>query len=399
MNFSNRFIARQAILDVLSQCFGYELLYRNGDIDKAIVVDNRQASLRVLDSTHLLGIEALCGDSKAFVNCSREVLTGDLINLLRPARTVIEILETVIPDQDVLQACARLKDSGFMLALDDFAPGDASNQFLPLVDIVKVEMHTASPELVAFITTRTNPGTKLLVERVETREEYEVARALGFELFQGFYFCKPQLMATKNLSPSRASSLRLLQATVNEKLEFAELEVIIKQDAALCFRLLSFINSVEFCHGASVQSIRNAFTLLGEHNTRRWALLTSAVMLGDDKSGELLRCALLRAKLLELTAPCARCSEYDGFLVGLLSLMAVITDSPSIASRLELPISVRAALAGKRGRLGDLLKVAISYERSEWDECEAIARTLRIGEMELSAAYVKAVAWVSTIPL
>jgi EAL and modified HD-GYP domain-containing signal transduction protein len=130
MNFSNRFIARQAILDVLSQCFGYELLYRNGDIDKAIVVDNRQASLRVLDSTHLLGIEALCGDSKAFVNCSREVLTGDLINLLRPARTVIEILETVIPDQDVLQACARLKDSGFMLALDDFAPGDARDTLI-----------------------------------------------------------------------------------------------------------------------------------------------------------------------------------------------------------------------------------------------------------------------------
>jgi EAL and modified HD-GYP domain-containing signal transduction protein len=188
-----------------------------------------------------------------------------------------------------------------------------------------------------------------------------------------------------------------VQATVNEKIEFTELEAIIKQDAALCFRLLSFINAAEFCHATRVQSIRHALSLLGECKTRRWALLTSVVMMGNDKQGELLRCALLRARFLELTAPRAKCSEYEGFLVGLLSLMAVITNSPSIASRLELPLNVNAALAGKQGRLSDLLKVAVHYERSEWDECEAIADTLKLGEIELSAAYIEAVAWVSEI--
>jgi EAL and modified HD-GYP domain-containing signal transduction protein len=399
MYLNNRFIARQAILDLQSHCIGYELLYRDSDTDRAIFDDANQASMQVFDSAYLFGIEALCGDYKAFVNCTSEALTSDVINVLQPRRTVLEILETVRPDQNLLAACTKLRNSGFMLALDDFVPGEAINAFLPLVDIVKVEMCTASPELVTFLLERLKPGAKLLAERVETSEEYEMARALGFELFQGFYFCKPQVMRTKDLSPSRINNLRLLQATINEELEFAELEEIIKQDAALCYRLLRFINSAEFCLCSSVQSIRHAFALLGERNTRRWALLTCAVMMGDDQPRELLRCALLRAKLIELLAPRVKYREYEGFLVGLLSLMAVILDTPSIATRLEVPVNVSAALAGKGGRLGDLLNVAIRYERSEWEECEAVAKTLKISELELSTAYVEAVGWVSKIPI
>jgi EAL and modified HD-GYP domain-containing signal transduction protein len=292
-----------------------------------------------------------------------------------------------------------LKKNGFMLALDDFVPSEARNAFLPWADIVKVEMQNASPELVTFLLEQIRPGTKLLAERVETRDEFETARALGFVLFQGFYFCKPQVMATKSLSPCQISSIRLLQAIANEELEFTEIETIVKQDAALCYRLLRFINSAEFCLSSSVQSIRHAFALLGERNTRRWILLTTIVMMADDEPRELLRCALLRAKLMELVAPRAKCKEYEGFLAGLLSLMAVILESPSIATRLEVPVNVSAALVGKGGRLGDLLNVATTYERGEWEECEAAAKTLKISEVDLSAAYMKSVEWVSTIPI
>jgi EAL and modified HD-GYP domain-containing signal transduction protein len=234
---------------------------------------------------------------------------------------------------------------------------------------------------------------------VETRDEYERALGLGFNLFQGFYFCQPQVMATKSLCPSRISSLRLLQATVNEELRFSELESIIKEDAALCYRLLRFINSLEFFQRSSVQSIGHALALLGERNTRRWALLTGTVLSAEDKPKELLRCALVRAKLTEIVAHFAKSSEYEGFLVGLLSLMAVVLDSSSFIGRLELPVNVSAALAGKDGRLRELLDLVINYERCEWKQCEVLARNLRIGEAELSTAYIQAVAWVSKIPI
>jgi EAL and modified HD-GYP domain-containing signal transduction protein len=206
-------------------------------------------------------------------------------------------------------------------------------------------------------------------------------------------------MATRSVSPSSLNSLRLLRAAVSHELEFTELEAIIKQDAALCYRLLRFINSAQFCIPSSIRSIRHAFVLLGDSNTRRWALLTATVMMGGNKPRELVRCALLRARLMELVAPSVKCSEYEGFLVGLLSLMAVILDSPSIATRLEVPVSVGAALAGEGERLGDLLKLAVSYEHFEWNECETIAETLNLSECELSRAYIEAVRWVSAIPI
>ena len=207
MELNNRFIARQAILDCESQCIGYELLYRDAhNQDNAVFDDAGQASIQVFDSAYLFGIETLCGDSKAFVNCTRETLLSDFISVLQPARTVLEILETVCPDADVLKACVKLKTAGYTIALDDFVPSEASNALLPLADIVKIEMRSASPEVVAFALNSISPGAKLLAERVETREEYEIARRLGFELFQGFYFCKPQVMATKALTPSASAT-------------------------------------------------------------------------------------------------------------------------------------------------------------------------------------------------
>jgi EAL and modified HD-GYP domain-containing signal transduction protein len=398
MEPNNRFIARQAILDSNSHCFGYELLYRNADTDRAIFEDASQASMQVFDSAYLFGIEVLCGESKAFVNCDTQVLISDFINVLQPGRTVLEISESVSADADILRICNKLKANGYLLALE-YSGSDAAVGFLPVVDFVKVDMRLASPEVVSFLQDRISPTTKLLAHRVETRDDFERARGLEFELFQGFYFCQPQVLATKSLSPSRISSLRLLQATVNEELKFSELEKIIKEDAALCYRLLRFINSVEFCHRVSIQSIRHALALLGERNTRRWALLTGTVLAADDKPRELLRCALVRAKLIELVAHYARCSEYEGFLVGLLSLMAVMLDSTSVIDRLEIPVTVSAALAGRDGRLRDLLNLVISYERGEWTQCEALATSLHLGETELSSAYMQSVAWVTKIPI
>ena len=187
MVHNNRFIARQAILDDHSQCVGYELLYRNAEVDRAIFDDAGYASMQVFDSAHLFGIESLCGQLKAFVNCTRQTLTSDFISVLQPSRTVLEILESVPPDPELLQVCKGLKTRGYTLALDDFVPSEAANAFLPLVDIVKVEMSTASPELVIFILERISPGNATTGRKSETRDEYETARGLGFKLFQGLF--------------------------------------------------------------------------------------------------------------------------------------------------------------------------------------------------------------------
>lgn len=399
MELTNRFIARQPILDKEAQSVGYELLFRDSDTDHASFANAGQASLQVFDSAFLFGIDALCGELKAFINCTPEVLTSDFINMLPARRTVLEISGNTPPNSVVLEACDRLKRNGFLMALDNYVPDSPQEGFLPICDMVKVESSHMDPALVARVRGQVMPGTQLVAMKVETLADHERAKSLGFEMFQGFYFCVPQVMATKELGPSSVNCVRLLQATVNEELSFGELEAIIKEDPALCYRLLRFINSVEFCLRADVQSIRHALALLGERNARRWALLTGTAAGASDKPRELLRCALMRAKLLELVAPTARCSEYDGFLVGLLSLMEVMLGMPNITDRLETPTTVRAALHGKEVRLRKLLDLSIAYERSDWEACETIARGLNLSEAELSQAYMQAVTWVSKIPL
>jgi len=397
--FNNRFIARQAILDRESNCLGYELLFRDSEENRAVFEDASQASIQVFDSAYLFGISSLCGESKAFINCTEQVLSSDFVRVLQPGRTVLEIVETVSAEPGLVKTCERLKAEGFAFALDDYTEDSPAAPFIGFVDFVKVEVERTSAELVKSLRTRMAPGAKLIAEKVETREQYEMMLGLGFELFQGFYFFEPQVMSTPSLTPARINSIRLLQATVNEKLNFNDLEAIIKQDPSLCYRLLRFINSVEFYHRSSVQSIRHALALLGERNTRRWALLTGTVLAADDKPRELRRSALLRAKLMETIAPFASCGEYEGFLVGLLSLMGALLDSSVVIDQLEIPVTVRAALSGKDGRLKDLLNVVTRYERGEWSECAKLAGTLRLGEIELSSAYVEAAGWVSRLPV
>src|SRR5271169_3712508 len=90
-----RFVARQPILDRAQKVFGYELLFRNGVENYFSAGDANVAARSTLDSSLLFGLGTLCHNSRAFVNCTHEILLKDLVTLLPPSQTVVEILETV----------------------------------------------------------------------------------------------------------------------------------------------------------------------------------------------------------------------------------------------------------------------------------------------------------------
>ncbi len=400
MTNNTRFIARQPILDTHLQCVGHELLYRDSVVNRAQFSDPEQASLQTLESAYLFGMETLCGEGKAFINCTAALLTSDLLRVLPADRTVLEIPESVTPTPEVVRACNELRASGYQIALDGFIPADRSEGLVDCADILKADFRTTAPDVRAAIATRFKNKT-LLADKVETQEGFEEARGLGYSLFQGYFFHHPQVMATQEVSASRISHMRLLQAAMNEEFQLALLEKVIKEDAALCYRLLRFVNSAAFGLRSSVGSIRHALSLLGEKGTRRWVILTTTVMAADGQPTELLRCALHRARMGELLAPQAKYPEYEGFLLGLFSLAPAIlgTDPGALVAQVELPARVSAALVGKEGRLKTLLSVVTSYERGNWGECEEAAASLSLTEHSVSAAYIESAQWLSQIPL
>jgi c-di-GMP-related signal transduction protein len=391
-----QYMARQPILDGNEHTAGYELLYRAAAENFAKISDTDTASRSVLEQIIILGCKELSGGQRLYVNCSTEVLVHEYISVLPADAIVVEILETVEPTPAVITACEHLKAAGFVIALDDFVPGPRTLPLLPFADIIKVDFRSTNERGRKEIVDKYCKGLQPLAEKVETRAEYMSARKAGYNLFQGYFFCEPVLLVNHELSPSRLNYLRLMEQTCREEMELRKVEDIIKSDAALCYRLLRYLNSYAFCLRTPITSIRHALSLLGETQVRRW-ISVACVSVAAEKSAQcLLATALLRARLGELLAPKTKSQSYELFVLGLFSVMDSILGIPlsQVLSRVKVPKETEAALTGKSNRLRDILDLIISYDRGDWEKTCAICKKLYLDPNELQGDYMRALQWV-----
>ena len=330
-------IARQAILDARGHVVGYELLYRGSVGDTACTVEGDVAGASVLTGAVLdLRLDALTDGRTAFINITRSMLLNGVATLLRPSLALFELREDISIDDEVIDACRTLSQSGYRLALDDFVPGSAAEVLLPYVSHVKVDTLALSRETIAALARRlTSSGITLVAEKVETRDVFEWARDAGCGLFQGHYFRRPELRSGGAVPARQASHLRLLAALNQPTLTTDRLEELIKQDAALSLRVLQCINSAAFPIRREVRSIGEALVLLGVGPIRKWASVWCLAKLNAGATSELATMALLRARACELLGDeVSDASSGELFLVGLCSLLDVIHGKPrSLAPR------------------------------------------------------------------
>lgn len=363
-----RYLARQPILDRQERVFGYELLFRGGPETLWSAVNSDRASLSTMDYSLVFGTGTLTGGKRAFINCTRELLVDGLVTLLPPDSTVLEILEDVEPEPEVIKACHRLRSLGYILAMDDFDAEDMDSAFLDLATYIKVDLRATSRNDQATIAQRlSRRGLILIAEKVETRDEFEFASGVGYQFFQGYFFCKPTIVSTHEIPSVQRNQLRLLQAASDPTLDLHALEQIIRPDVSLCYRLLRYLNSAAF--GLyPVRSIHHALTLLGEREIRKWIALVSAAMLAKSKTPELARMAIVRAKFCETYAASDQRENY--FLAGLFSLLDAMLERPmeQLVGDLPIPDECRAALLGNRNRLFELLQLCELCEKGEFDE-------------------------------
>ncbi len=197
------FVARQPILDRDRQIVGYELLFRSSLENFFSHPDADHAAAQVIhDSMHVFGLDVLAAGRRVFVNATRQVVVEGLYESLPRDQAVIELLESVEPDDEVIAACRRLKTAGYTLALDDFVWDDRFERLLPWVDVVKVDFHAVAGDQLRDLVTRLRRWPlRLLAEKVETGEEFSAALELGFELFQGYFFYRPEILSVRALTP------------------------------------------------------------------------------------------------------------------------------------------------------------------------------------------------------
>jgi len=389
-----RFVARQPILDRSQNVFGYEILFRNG-VEDYFNADPELAARSTLDSSLLFGIDTLCDHRRAFVNCTREVLFKDLITLLPPSQAVAEILETVEPDERVIAACQRLKAAGYLIALDDFAPNDPRLPLCEFADIIKVDFRATKPEERAGMMRRfATLKCQMLAEKLETPHEFNQARDMGFVLFQGFFFCRPEVVIGRELPASRVHYLRLLEMVSRSELDLRELETMLKREASICYRLLRYLNSPIFGFALEIKSIRHAMAVLGEREMRRWIRLVVAVGAAEQKCSELVLMGLARARFCELLSNRLQ-SHSDLFLMGLLSIMDAILEISADVLLEQLPVEreIKAALLGQNSSLRPLYQLMLAQESGEWTQSSELAKQLKLTDEEVASTWWQALQW------
>jgi len=389
-----RFVARQPIFDRAQNVFGYEILFRNG-VEDYFNADPELAARATLDSSLLYGIETLCDNKRAFVNCTREVLFKDLITLLPPSQTVAEILETVEPEDRVIAACKRLKAAGYLIALDDFAPNDPRIPLCEFADIIKIDFRATRPEERAGMMRRFgSPKCKLLAEKLETPHEFHQARDMGFLYFQGYFFCRPEVVIGREVPASRLHYLRLLEMVCRTEIDMREFEKLLKQESSISYRLLRYLNSPVFGFALEVKSIRHAMAVLGEREMRRWVRLVVTVGAAEQKCSELILMGLARARFCELLSVRLK-SNTDLFLMGLLSVMDAILEVTMDVLLEKLPVEreTRTALLGQNSSLRPLYQLMLAQESGEWAQSSELAKQMKLSDEEVASTWWQALQW------
>lgn len=388
-----RFVARQPVFDREQKVFGYELLFRNG-VEDYFNADPEIAARSTLDSSLLFGIDTLCDNRRAFVNCTREVLFKDLITLLPPHQTVAEILETVEPEDRVVAACKRLKAAGYLIALDDFAPNDPRIPLCQFADIIKVDIRATTPEERAAMVRRFAPACKMLAEKLETPHESQEAKEMGFTYFQGYFFCRPEVVVGREVPASRIHYMRLLEMVCRPEIDMRELEKLLKQEASISYRLLRYLNSPLFGFALEITSIRHAIAVLGEREIRRWIRLVATVGAAEQKCSELILMGLARGRFCELLSYRLQSSS-DLFLLGLLSVMDAILEVSMESLMQQLPVDreVKAALLGQPSSLRPAYQLMLAQESGEWEQSTQLAKGLRLTDEDVASSWWQAMQW------
>lgn len=367
-------IGRQPIFDPDQNVIGYELLYRQLNQTDAVIVDGDQATSQVfINSFFEADLDKIVGDGQAFVNVTRSFIVN--AELLPPptSQLVLEILEDIEIDNAVLAAVRKLRQMGYIIALDDFIYHPRLHALVNEANIVKLDVQALNEaELEEHVSILGKYPVKLLAEKIETPEMFDRCKELDFDYYQGYFLCKPRILSGRRLPGNRVSILRMMAELQNPEMNIEELDKLISQDPAMSFKLMRYINSASFALRREVDSIRHAIVYLGEKEIKRWATLITLTGI-DDKPAELITTALVRGKMCELlSAAHGELNRDAAFLTGLFSTLDAMMDQPmeDLLGTLPLHQDITGALLRREGPYAVILNSAIAYERAEWDKLE-----------------------------
>ncbi len=395
----NVFVARQPIFNRGEQSVAYELLYRKSEINSYNHIDGDEATADVIINGFFnIGVEELSEGKRCFINFTENLLNLKLPTYFEPESIVVEILEDIPINNELVSICQELKELGYTIALDDFAIQESYEllpELLKYIDIIKIDfLQTPLYDRRRMITRYRSHQVSFLAEKVETREEFELALNDGFDLFQGYFFSKPDVLSTQDIPAYFQTHYQISEELSKQEPNINDIASKIEQDVALSYKLLRLINTAAFFTRNKINSIKHALVFLGLQEFKKWIYVLTIKQINHEKNTaqeEVIKLSLIRAHLCEQLSQKIGKTESSAYLLaGMFSLIDNLLHCDMNDALQKLPLSdeIKDAINGKNNEIGKVLNWAIQIEKCNWDIAE-----LPLTENEVSKCYQNAIQW------
>jgi EAL and modified HD-GYP domain-containing signal transduction protein len=394
------FAARQPILDVNKNVYGYELLFRTSSDNVFPDIDQERATSKMIEGLQFdLGLDKLAAGKYAFINFTENSILKSYPTMLSKSQVVVEVLETVNPTEAIYTELKSLAEEGYIIALDDFIHTEQWERFYKICQIIKVDcLNTTAEELLEIANLKLrHPHLTLLAEKVETYDKFTQYKQLGFDLFQGYFFSKPEVMKSVSMSTSQSLLSTLLSEVVKSEPDINHIAQLLEMEVSLSFKVLRYTQSPFFRRTNKVESIRQAVVLLGKAELERFIMLLFAASLGEDKPTELIKLSMHRAKFCESLAVLSNKENQksSAFLVGMLSLIDAMLDADIEELIGNLPLSdvIKEALLVHKGWLANVILVCEIMEQGKWHKMDKAFNIMKLEYKDVVRVYDESAVW------
>lgn len=399
------YVARQPIFDKRGKTFGYELLFRaSGETSTAEIDDHDYATMSVATSGFIKSQDISDNSKRVFINFTRSLVSSGSPRALPPLITVIELQKDVTDTVQFIDKVKKLQQEGYRVALDNFTTGNDYAGLVDLADIVKVDvLGKDEDEIVEILEEVPNKKVLKLAYRVDSQHVYESMKQLGFDLFQGYFFARPENLTGRSIKSFQVTKLKILAAIDEPDIETNTLVELVASDPAITYRLLRLLNSVAFGFVTRIESVRHSITLLGMDRIKQWLrMAVLSDLMSTDKPQELFVLSLNRAKLLEELVTVGEITKYKAeslFLFGMLSLLDVMLDIEfkEVLKKLPLPESFQQGYLDPGSEMGRYLELMKELELADIRNLLDLCMELDIKPQHFADAAVRANKWTDSI--
>lgn len=392
------FLARQPVFTPKKKLYGYELLFRSGSENAFPDVDGDVATTNLLSNLFFpFEFNEILGNKIGLVNFTRKLLLDRTPLFLPKEQFIIEVLEDIEPEDDILEVLSVFKERGYTIALDDFEYHEKFDPMIEMAKIIKFDLRATSlASLINIIDDiKSRFRVKLLAEKVETYEEFETAVEMGFDLFQGYFFSKPEVISNKGVSASQMTKLKLINQIGKRELDTEKIEEYIKNDAPVSFKLMKYANSAYFNRRIPIDTVKDAIAYVGEDELRKFINVVVVSDLGVSKPNELVRISIIRARMCEKFKQIfnSKFTKEELFTLGLFSYMDALMDCSmkDILEHVSFSDKIKNALLGEDREFSRMLDIILGFEKGNWDNKIYKALSGKAVEKKLPELYFEAV--------